>query len=112
MSTNKGDLKKLIDEVVAHLHTTPCLNKKVSTLRIDEIIDFIWKEFKHSLTALALTAIALVISKMMMLYPEDPTSGMKCTQYPLQMCLVLLHFEQHRRGLELALQKGLGVMDK
>ncbi len=27
MSTDKGDLRKLIDEVVARLHTHPCLNK-------------------------------------------------------------------------------------
>ncbi len=47
MSTDKGDSRKLIDEVVALLDTHPCLNKKVPTLSIDEIIDIFWKEFKH-----------------------------------------------------------------
>ncbi len=95
MSTDKGDLRKLIDEVVAYLHTNPCPDKKVSTLSIDELIDIFGKSLIISLTALAHTAINLVGLKMMMPYLEDCTSGMKCICYPLQMCLVLSHVKQH-----------------
>ena len=47
LSTDKGDLRKLIDEVVSNLHHPPCPNKKVASKSIDEIIDIFWKEFKH-----------------------------------------------------------------
>ena len=47
LSTDNGDLRKLIDEVVSCLHHPPCPNKKVASKSIDEIIDIFWKEFKH-----------------------------------------------------------------
>ncbi len=47
LSTDNGDLRKLIDEVVSQLHYPPCPNKKVMSKSIDEIIDIFWKEFKH-----------------------------------------------------------------
>ena len=40
LSTDKGDLRRLIDEVISHLHHPPCPNKKVARKSIDEIIDF------------------------------------------------------------------------
>ncbi len=47
LSTDNGDLRKLIDEVVSRFHHPPCPNKKVASKSIDEIIDIFWKEFKH-----------------------------------------------------------------
>ncbi len=47
LSTDKGDLRRSIDEVISRLHHPPCPNKKVASKSIDEIIDIFWKEFKH-----------------------------------------------------------------
>ncbi len=42
LSTDNGDLRKLIDDIVLQLHYPPCSNKKVASKSIDEIIDIFW----------------------------------------------------------------------
>ena len=47
LSTDTGELWRMVDEVVSRLHYPPCPNKKVVNKTIDEILDIFWKEFKH-----------------------------------------------------------------
>ncbi len=47
LSTNNGDLRKMVDKVVSWLHYLPCPNKKAVNKTIYEIIDIFWKDFKH-----------------------------------------------------------------
>ncbi len=65
LSTDKGDLRILVDEMVSQLHYPPFPNKKVVNKSVDDNIDTFWKEFKH-FTELAHTAIVPVPLKMMM----------------------------------------------
>ncbi len=47
LSTDNGDLRKMVDEVVSRLHYQPCPNKKVVNKTIDQILDIFLKELKH-----------------------------------------------------------------
>ncbi len=93
LSTDKGDLRHLIDEVISHLHHPPCPNKKVTNKSINEIIDIFGKNSSTLLTELALTAIGQVALKMMMPSLVDLTFGMKCIPSHSLKFLVLLHVE-------------------
>ena len=90
-STDNGDLRKLIDEVVSQLHYPPCPNKKVASKSIDEIIDIFGKNSNTLLTELDLTAIDQVALKMMMPSLADLTFGMKCIPSHSLKFLVLLY---------------------
>ncbi len=47
LSTDNGNLRKLVVGMVSWLHYPPCPNKKAVNKKFDEIIDIFWKEFKH-----------------------------------------------------------------
>ncbi len=57
MSTGNGDSRKLIDEVVAWLHTHPFPKKKVKTKRLMTTLTFSVLSLKILLTSLVCTAV-------------------------------------------------------
>ncbi len=91
LSTDKGDLRCLIDEVISRLHHPPCPNKKVASKSIDEIIDIFWKEFKHFTYKTSSYSFNQVGLKMMMPSLANLTFGMKCIPSHSLKFLVLLH---------------------
>ncbi len=72
-----------IEEVYAHLHLPPCLNKRdnLSDMTPADIVDTFWNEFK---AFLPFTTQAVGLLKMYQM--EDPTFGMRSIHLTTQRC--------------------------
>ncbi len=97
LSTDKSDLRKMVDEVVSTLHYR-AQTKKWKTKVLMCLLIFFGKNLGALFTELALTAINQVTSTMTILSLGNLTSGMRFIPFLSLKSLDLLSVKPHQSG--------------